>query len=177
MLKYFYFRQMILRFPDGADASQDIYARNGIWHPSSFTAHNVSLLYICCPYPWSHVIYTIRLQRESKFFRETIILPAVFLTVLMATVSWLHPASGEKMTLAVSNLLALILFQQLVADSMPPIGDNTSIIGTTDSFTVNTSVTPLHRLQLDRFLVICHNVILVRLFVVYSTGLIDVTEI
>eukprot|EP00057_Strongylocentrotus_purpuratus_P021143 XP_011675617.1 PREDICTED: neuronal acetylcholine receptor subunit alpha-7-like [Strongylocentrotus purpuratus] len=121
---------MILRFPDGVDASQNIYERNGIWHPSSFTAYNVSLSYLCCPYPWSHVIYTIRLQRESKFFRETIILPAVFLTVLMATVSWLHPASGEKMTLAVSNLLALILFQQLVADSMPPIGDNTSIIVT-----------------------------------------------
>lgn len=154
MLKYFNFLQMILRFPDGADASQDIYERNGIWHPSSFTAYNVSLSYICCPYPWSHVIYTIRLQRESKFFRETIILPAVFLTVLMATVSWLHPASGEKMTLAVSNLLALILFQQLVADSMPPIGDNTSIIGTPDSFTVNTSVTPLNRLLTDRFLII-----------------------
>ncbi|XP_041469859.1 neuronal acetylcholine receptor subunit alpha-10-like [Lytechinus variegatus] len=121
---------MMLRFPDGEDATQDIYQRNGIWHPSSFSAKNVSISYICCEYPWSHVIYTLRLRRESRFFRETIILPSVLLTVLMATVSWLHPASGEKMTLAVSNLLALILFQQLVADSMPPIGDNTSIIVT-----------------------------------------------
>ncbi|XP_011677741.1 acetylcholine receptor subunit beta-type acr-3-like [Strongylocentrotus purpuratus] len=46
----------------------------------------------------------------------------------MALVCWLHPASGEKVTLAVSNLLALILFQQLVADRLPPSGETTSII-------------------------------------------------
>ncbi|XP_030851108.1 acetylcholine receptor subunit beta-like [Strongylocentrotus purpuratus] len=46
----------------------------------------------------------------------------------MVLVCWLHPASGEKVTLAVSNLLALILFQQLVADRLPPSGETTSII-------------------------------------------------
>ncbi|XP_072173292.1 uncharacterized protein [Diadema setosum] len=121
---------MVLRFPDGADANQNIYNRNGIWYPETFQATNESYKYLCCQYPYSKVIYTLKLQRESAFFRETIILPSVLLTLLMALVSWLHPASGEKMTLAVSNLLALILFQQLVADNMPPIGDSSSIIVT-----------------------------------------------
>ena len=36
---------------------------------------------------------------------------------------------STQVTLAVSNLLVLILFQQLVADRMPPSGETTSILG------------------------------------------------
>lgn len=71
----------------------------------------------------------MRFTGESAFFTKVVVVPSVLLTMLMALTFWSHPDSGEKVTLAISNLLAMILFQQLVADSMPPIGDTTSVLG------------------------------------------------
>lgn len=38
------------------------------------------------------------------------------------------PQAGEKMAFVVSNLLAAILFQQLVGSIMPPLGDEVPVL-------------------------------------------------
>eukprot|EP00057_Strongylocentrotus_purpuratus_P003253 XP_003726263.2 PREDICTED: neuronal acetylcholine receptor subunit alpha-9-II [Strongylocentrotus purpuratus] len=112
------------------DTSDDIFAKNGVWTLESFTAINLRPFYVCCPHNFTEIKYTLRLRRESAFFTKVVVVPSVLLTMLMALTFWSHPDSGEKVTLAISNLLAMILFQQLVADSMPPIGDTTSVLVT-----------------------------------------------
>ncbi|XP_071507884.1 neuronal acetylcholine receptor subunit alpha-10-like [Diadema antillarum] len=112
------------------DTSDDIFAQNGVWTLESFAASNLRPFYLCCPHNFSEIRYTLRLRRESAFFTKVVVVPSVLLTMLMALTFWSHPDSGEKVTLAISNLLAMILFQQLVADSMPPIGDTTSVLVT-----------------------------------------------
>eukprot|EP00057_Strongylocentrotus_purpuratus_P033723 XP_792536.3 PREDICTED: neuronal acetylcholine receptor subunit alpha-9 [Strongylocentrotus purpuratus] len=112
------------------DALQARYVRNGIWSMTDFKPENFSFRYICCPYPNDHIRYTLTFDREYGFFLSNIIVPAIFLTSLMLVGFWLHPDSGEKVAFTVTNLLALILFQQLVSDSMPPIGEPRSIIVT-----------------------------------------------
>nr|XP_054759064.1 neuronal acetylcholine receptor subunit alpha-10-like isoform X1 [Lytechinus pictus] len=115
---------------DDVDASQARYVKNGIWSLVDFTATNRSIKYLCCPYPNDHLEYQLTFQRESGFFLTNVVVPAVFLTALMLVGFWLHPDSGEKVTFTVTNLLALTLFQQLVADKMPPIGEPRSILVT-----------------------------------------------
>ena len=44
-------------------------------------------------------------------------------------VFYLPPDCGEKLTLSITNLLALVVFQQIIAENMPPSGDDSPIIG------------------------------------------------
>lgn len=122
-------QQMRFFAKNDEDATQARYVKNGIWSLVSFTATNRSIKYLCCPYPNDHIEYRLTFLRESGFFLTNVVVPAIFLTALMLVGFWLHPDSGEKVTFTVTNLLALTLFQQLVADKMPPIGEPRSILG------------------------------------------------
>ena len=44
-------------------------------------------------------------------------------------VFYLPSDCGEKLTLSITNLLALVVFQQVISDSMPPNGDEPPILG------------------------------------------------
>lgn len=122
-------QQMRFFAKNDEDAFQARYVKNGIWSLVSFTPTNRSIKYLCCPYPNDHIEYRLTFLRESGFFLTNVVVPAIFLTALMLVGFWLHPDSGEKVTFTVTNLLALTLFQQLVADKMPPIGEPRSILG------------------------------------------------
>ncbi|XP_071487203.1 neuronal acetylcholine receptor subunit alpha-6-like [Diadema antillarum] len=116
------------RLSTEADAEVDLFRRNGVWVLSRSAPENNLIESCCYDVAWTAVMYKMYITRESGFYTRTVVVPAFLLTVLMALVCWLHPASGEKVTLAVSNLLALILFQQLVSDRMPPSGQTASIM-------------------------------------------------
>ncbi|XP_030850199.1 neuronal acetylcholine receptor subunit alpha-10-like [Strongylocentrotus purpuratus] len=111
-----------------ADANVDLFHKNGVWILEKTTSRNQIVESCCYNISWSSVQFILQIRRQSSFYTRTVVVPCILLTALMALVCWLHPASGEKVTLAVSNLLALILFQQLVADRLPPSGETTSII-------------------------------------------------
>nr|XP_054757890.1 neuronal acetylcholine receptor subunit alpha-9-like [Lytechinus pictus] len=122
--------QMRLFGLNDEDALQERFVRNGIWNLTNFLPVNESITFKCCPDSFDHVVYMLTFTRETSFFNTNIVIPALYLTVLMLIGFWLHPDSGEKITFTVTNLLALILFQQLVAEFMPPIGEPRSIIVT-----------------------------------------------
>ena len=44
-------------------------------------------------------------------------------------VFYLPPDCGEKLTLSITNLLALVVFQQMISETMPPSGDDAPILG------------------------------------------------
>ena len=53
----------------------------------------------------------------------------MFISVLSLLVFYLPAECGEKLTLSITNLLALVVFQQLIAESMPPSGEDPPLIG------------------------------------------------
>lgn len=69
------------------------------------------------------------MRRESGFYVLNIGVPTIFISLATVAVFLLHPESGEKISLCVTNVLALIIFQQLIAANMPPTGDRTPVIG------------------------------------------------
>ncbi|XP_041461623.1 neuronal acetylcholine receptor subunit alpha-9-I-like [Lytechinus variegatus] len=117
------------RMSTEAEANATYFRKNGVWVLEEITASNLFIHSCCYDLSWTAVQFVLEIHRQSSFYTRTVVVPCILLTVLMVLVCWLHPASGEKVTLAVSNLLALILFQQLVADRLPPSGETTSIIG------------------------------------------------
>ena len=58
----------------------------------------------------------------------TFLLPCGLLSMLNLLALLLPTESGEKVSLGITNLLALVLFQQLIADSLPPASVDMPII-------------------------------------------------
>nr|XP_054753795.1 neuronal acetylcholine receptor subunit alpha-10-like [Lytechinus pictus] len=124
-----YMKHMVdFRLSRHSDTTMNLFHQNAVWVLQHSVGQNLYMELCCDDRTWSAITYQITIRRMSLFYTKTVVVPALLFTMLMTIVCWLHPASGEKVTLAVSNLLALILFQQLVADRMPPSGETTSIL-------------------------------------------------
>ena len=85
--------------------------------------------YPCCPEPYPNIHYRLIFKRHPKFYIHYMVLPCVFLSTLSLLVFYLPPDCGEKLTLSITNLLALVVFQQIIAENMPPSSDDSPIIG------------------------------------------------
>lgn len=74
----------------------------------------------CCPddYPVIHIL--LNLKRKSLFYIFNLLLPCIFISVLAPLTFYLPAESGEKVSLGVTTLLAMTVFQLMVAEKMPP---------------------------------------------------------
>lgn len=121
--------QVNLTFQSDEEATEFSFLQNGVWELVGMTMYRQEQTFLCCEYPFSLIVYTMYLKRSSTFYVNTILVPCILLSFMNLLVFWLPPDAGEKISLGMTNLLALILFQQLVAENMPPLGDQFPIIG------------------------------------------------
>ncbi len=121
--------QLTLVYPNDSDANQKVFTSNGVWNLNEVEVRLVKLKLECCEYPFMKIIYGLTLHRIPVFYIMNIVVPCILLSFLMLMVFCIPPESGEKISLGMSNLLAIILFQQLIAESMPPRGDEAPLIG------------------------------------------------
>ncbi|XP_076878461.1 neuronal acetylcholine receptor subunit alpha-9-I [Brachyhypopomus gauderio] len=115
------------------------------WECHGMPAVRNVIMYGCCADPYPDITYTVLLKRRSSFYIYNLLLPC-FLISFLAPLSFYLPAdSGEKVSLGVTVLLALTVFQMMVAESMPP-SENVPLIGkyyiaTMTMITASTSLT------------------------------------
>ena len=69
------------------------------------------------------------LFRKTLFYLFNLMFPAVLITATTILVFYLPAASGEKVSLGVTVLLALTVFLLMVAESMPPQSENIPLLG------------------------------------------------
>ena len=103
------------------------YTDVGVWELVNITVHRSESVYMGAPY--TELTYSIILRRQPLFHTIQIIIPCVLLSLLNLMVFALPADSGEKISLGMANLLSLVLFQQLISNSVPPISDKAPIIG------------------------------------------------
>uniref|UniRef100_A0A1I8F7X6 Neur_chan_LBD domain-containing protein n=1 Tax=Macrostomum lignano TaxID=282301 RepID=A0A1I8F7X6_9PLAT len=60
--------------------------------------------------PQTMMIYTITIRRKTLFYTVNLIIPCVLISLLSVCVFYLPADAGEKMTLCISILLALVVF-------------------------------------------------------------------
>ncbi|XP_072016372.1 neuronal acetylcholine receptor subunit alpha-7-like [Amphiura filiformis] len=94
------------------------FIENGVWQLEDIFVQTIINEYQEGMY--SEVVYTIRLRRRPLFHVLSFIVPCGLLSLLNLLVFILPTESGEKVSLGITNLLALIVFQQLITDSLPP---------------------------------------------------------
>jgi nicotinic acetylcholine receptor len=68
----------------------------------------------------SKIAYRIRIRRKTLFYTVILIIPTVLMAFLSMMVFYLPSESSEKITLAISILLALVVFLLLVSKILPP---------------------------------------------------------
>ncbi|NP_001289963.1 neuronal acetylcholine receptor subunit alpha-10 isoform b [Homo sapiens] len=86
------------------------------------------LTYGCCSEPYPDVTFTLLLRRRAAAYVCNLLLPCVLISLLAPLAFHLPADSGEKVSLGVTVLLALTVFQLLLAESMPP-AESVPLIG------------------------------------------------
>ena len=112
----------------GPVSTQNQFRDDSVWELIKVDVVRREVLYACCTTPFPDLGYFIHLRRRSLFHVLNIIIPCLLLSVLNLMVFVLPPESGEKIQLGMTNLLALVLFQQLITDNLPPTSADKSPI-------------------------------------------------
>lgn len=66
------------------------------------------------------LVYKFKIRRKTLFYTVNLIIPTVLISFLSIFVFYLPTDEGEKMTLCISILLALVVFLLLVSKILPP---------------------------------------------------------
>ncbi|XP_061106086.1 neuronal acetylcholine receptor subunit alpha-9-like [Conger conger] len=111
---------------DSADLADFI--ENVEWEVLGMPAKKNVILYGCCSDPYPDITYTLHLKRKASFYIFNLLIPCMMISFLAPLGFYLPADSGEKVSLGVTVLLALTVFQLLVAESMPP-SENVPLIG------------------------------------------------
>ncbi|KAI1883707.1 hypothetical protein AGOR_G00234320 [Albula goreensis] len=111
---------------DSGDLSD--FVENVEWECHGMPATKNVIMYGCCSDPYPDITYTVLLKRRSSFYIFNLLIPCVMISFLAPLGFYLPADSGEKVSLGVTVLLALTVFQLMVAESMPP-SESVPLIG------------------------------------------------
>lgn len=114
--------------PRGTAASLADFVENVEWRVLGMPARRRVLTYGCCSEPYPDVTFTLLLRRRAAAYVCNLLLPCVLISLLAPLAFHLPADSGEKVSLGVTVLLALTVFQLLLAESMPP-AESVPLIG------------------------------------------------
>ncbi|XP_038058662.1 neuronal acetylcholine receptor subunit alpha-10-like [Patiria miniata] len=110
------------------DSRKNFYTDVGVWELLDVVVEREEVSYDDGT-TYVDLSHFIHLRRRPLYHLLQIILPCLLLSLLNLMVFILPPQSGEKISLGVTNLLSLILFQQLISGNLPPTANNAPIIG------------------------------------------------
>ncbi|XP_056140252.1 neuronal acetylcholine receptor subunit alpha-9-like [Lampris incognitus] len=111
---------------DSADLAD--FVPNVEWEVEGMPSKKNIILYGCCSEPYPDITYTLHLKRRASFYIFNLLIPCMMISFLAPLGFYLPADSGEKVSLGVTVLLALTVFQLLVAESMPP-SESVPLIG------------------------------------------------
>ena len=86
------------------------------------------VVYECCPEPYLDITFVIKIRRRTLYYFFNLIVPCLLIASMAVLGFTLPPDSGEKLSLGVNLLLAIVLFSTIVGD-MLPVTNATPLIG------------------------------------------------
>ena len=119
----------ILTEKDQAFDIHSQYHENGEWHLASAEAYREVNEYSSPAtngtktISWPELYFSLKLERKYNFYLCTLLIPYFIISALSSLVFLLQPESGEKMGLAITTLLSLVVFNEYVMNIVPPSAD------------------------------------------------------
>jgi len=117
-----------LKNPEGGDISG--YTTNGEWALIGVPATRNEVIYECCPEPYLDITFVIKIRRRTIYYFFNLIVPCVLIASMAVLGFTLPPDSGEKLSLGVTVLLSLTVFQDSVSATMPITSLQIPLLGT-----------------------------------------------
>ena len=105
------------------------YIDNGEWKLISIVPIRNVVRYACCDAPFPDVTFWLHLRRRTTYYVFNVIIPCVILSFLTLCSFLLPAASGEKVSLGLTVLLAFSVFMLLIAESIPATSEYVPLIG------------------------------------------------
>lgn len=124
-------------WPKNAYGDLDQVVENTEWEITGFSAKRHVEIYSCCPEPYPDVTFILKIKRKPLFYIVNIIIPTFLITLMGILVFGLPVESGEKVSLEITVMLSLAVFQLLVADSMPPSAATVPLIAVYFDFSLS----------------------------------------
>lgn len=112
------------------------YYRSVEWDLISVPAKKNIKYYPCCSEPYPDITFNITLRRKTLFYTINLLLPCVFINMLTVLVFYLPSDSGEKISLCISILLSLSVFQLLLMEMIPATSLTIPLMGRYILFTM-----------------------------------------
>jgi len=106
------------------------YVMNGEWALLGVPAKRNEVIYECCPEPYLDITFIIKLRRRTLYYFFNLIVPCVLIASMAVLGFTLPPDSGEKLSLGVTVLLSLTVFQDSVSATMPITSLQIPLLGT-----------------------------------------------
>ena len=85
--------------------------------------------YTCCPHPYSEVLVTLNLERRSRYYVINLVFPCALIACMVFFTFVLPPECGERVSLCITILMAMTIFQELTSSKLPPSSDTFFLIG------------------------------------------------
>ncbi|CAI2352164.1 unnamed protein product [Caenorhabditis sp. 36 PRJEB53466] len=112
---------------NGFDVSN--YMQNGEWTLEGTTVKRNIQYYQCCPEPYYDLVFTFVIRRRALYYAFNLILPCILITMLTLVGFTFPPDAGEKMSLQITIMLSICIFQNYVAELSPPTSEAVPFLG------------------------------------------------
>ena len=100
----------------------DSFIKNSEWRMIDAYITREEPLFDDIPFPT--VIFHMNIQRKPLFYLVNVVFPCLLITFVAVLGFLLPPDSGEKISLQVTVLLSLAVFQLVILDMIPASGDS-----------------------------------------------------
>ncbi|XP_033112743.1 neuronal acetylcholine receptor subunit alpha-10-like [Anneissia japonica] len=102
---------------------------NGVWELIDVEGSREVEEYKSDSSPYVYAVFSINHMRHHEFQLLFILIPYFFCSFLICLMFFVPFESGEKLSYGITAVLGMIVFQEIIAFSLPPVGNESSIVG------------------------------------------------
>lgn len=107
----------------------DKYVKSAEWDLIRASKRRNVQFYECCSIPFADVTIEMVIRRKPLFYVFNLITPCMIMLSMILLGFFLPPESGERITLSITVLLAMAVFLQLVAETLPRNSETIPLLG------------------------------------------------
>lgn len=107
----------------------DKYVKSAEWDLIKASKKRNVEFYECCTVPLADVTIEMIIRRKPLFYAFNLITPCMIMLSMILLGFFLPPESGERITLSITVLLAMAVFLQLVAETLPRNSETIPLLG------------------------------------------------
>ena len=107
----------------------DKYVKSAEWDLIKASKERDVQFYKCCSVPFTDVTIVLVIRRKPLFYAFNLITPCMIMLSMILLGFFLPPESGERITLSITVLLAMAVFLQLVAETLPRNSETIPLLG------------------------------------------------